>query len=310
MMSLSSILLLTSMLLSVTKTINAQGIDASLGTFSCYPCGRAFCGFAGGGDDDINIDPRPQFGYVASRNFESMTCKEIQLTADRREMDPEMCSYYSQLTLSSADPCDCRRRRTIGSETSTPDKCINPNQQRPCNLCGTGKVIGDPEKFFRSDDGFGGTCENFFNTQEENLAENQGGFSTDLCSDLQGLFGQHCQCVTPADFTTVTRCVSQMDPSSPCDPSLPDNQCCVGKCKYLSLYNKHLCTTLKSSPTSPPTRFPTNSPTVPLTEEEPLNLAPPKPIPDSGVVLDFGTPFNAPRVRLSAGNSGGAGNHA
>mmetsp|Transcript_25869 Transcript_25869/g.29592 ORF Transcript_25869/g.29592 Transcript_25869/m.29592 type:complete len:279 (-) Transcript_25869:100-936(-) len=209
-----------------------------------------------------------------------MTCQEIQLEADRRQMDPEMCSYYSQVTLSSNDPCNCKRRTRPFQESSTGQDCVDPNLPQPCKLCGNGKIIGDPEKTLPSP--YRSSCVSFYDLQEEILADGQGGFSAGFCRDLQGLFSNHCQCVSPG--TPVTPCLAQLDFDAQCNPSASDDQCCIGGCRYLDIYQKYLCTTnagdpappSSPSPTRGPTLRPTSPPTALPTEDESFNAAPPK----------------------------------
>jgi len=281
MLSLISILL-------IIGRASAQ-VDAGGGTFSCYPCGRALCGFASGGSNNVVIDPSNQFGdppRAPDSDFEPLTCREIQTLADRRELVPDRCSWYQQITASTSDPCNCQQRTAIQSETSTGQSCVNPNQPQPCQLCGSGKVIGDPERVI-SEGLYRDTCISFYDLQEEILAEGQGGFSNTLCNDLQGDFGRNCQCVRPG--TPVTQCLAQLDLDAKCDPdnSAPNNGCCIGSCQFLSQYNAHLCTTQSGDP-APPTRVPNPPTPSPVTStEEPLgNLAPPK----------FPTPTSAGRI--------------
>jgi len=273
----------------------ANEVDPSQGSYSCYPCGRAQCGFKDGGSE-LSIDPSQQFGEQANRNFEPLTCRQIQQKADAREMDPEMCSYYSQVTRSSSDLCECRGRDFVGVTATTNESCRDPNQPQPCRLCGYGKVIGDPEMHLPPP--YYNKCVSFYDLQEENMADGQGGYSNYMCTNLQNAFKKDdtCKCRTPD--TAVSQCLQQMDFDHQCDPvkvSSGEDRCCLGECNYLERYRKYLCTTLPADP-APPSKSPTlppitpsKSPTLapitlsptfqpsPLPSEEPLYQAPPLP---------------------------------
>jgi len=233
-------------------------IDSSQGSYSCYPCEFQKCGFENGGSE-LLINPSDRFGHVASREFEPMTCRDIQLKADKRQMDPEECAYYRQMTGSSSNPCECQARHRAFESATTGAVCRDPNQAGSCELCGNGKIIGDPDKHLPSP--YYATCKGFDDEQLSNMSDGQGGFSDNYCKKLQQQFTQNdrCKCVTPG--TQVTQCVPQLDLDNQCDPSSNqgDDQCCIGKCEWLETYRSFLCTTMPGD-VPPPSKSPTNAP--------------------------------------------------
>mmetsp|Transcript_22196 Transcript_22196/g.24551 ORF Transcript_22196/g.24551 Transcript_22196/m.24551 type:complete len:482 (+) Transcript_22196:95-1540(+) len=269
------------LLVLFTQDTEAQ-VDSSAGTYSCYPCGRAKCGFKDGGSSSLLIEPPPD---GSTRNFQALTCKEFQHEADLRRVDPEMCSYFSQVTRSSSNPCECMERRIPFRTETANDICIDPNQPQACNLCGHGKIIGDPEKVLPAP--YKATCANFYDLQQENLATNQGGFSDGFCNDLKALFleNDRCKCREPAAVAQVTQCLLQLDFGSECNPNLepPDDvdQCCIGTCQWLNRYQKHLCTTQpgdprpdnQTAPSTTPTTSPSTAPSL-LSEFSSVSLSP------------------------------------
>lgn len=247
-----------------SSMVSAQyEVDPSLGSYSCYPCGRQLCGFADGGSEDVIVDTS---GIPNNNRAPPRSCKEIQYLADMRALDPEVCSIYSQITLSSSDPCDCRRRTSAFEETSTDDDCPNPNQPQPCALCGNGKIIGDPEKII-DHPVYPVSCVSIFDSQNDNVAAGNGGYPGALCRDFQHIFSQNCQCVRPG--TAVTQCIQQETLDQPCDPLQDSDQCCTGSCRYVKAFRLHVCTHRAGDPAPPmeapverPFLFPTPSPTI------------------------------------------------
>mmetsp|Transcript_7740 Transcript_7740/g.11825 ORF Transcript_7740/g.11825 Transcript_7740/m.11825 type:complete len:300 (+) Transcript_7740:201-1100(+) len=235
-------LLLWYCLLISLSLVKAQ-VDVSAGTYSCYPCGRQLCGFANGGNRNTVIDPIAQgFGQNIQRDVPPLTCQEIQRLADQRQLDPELCSIYSAVTRGPDDPCQCQQRRTAFQESSTGKDCIRPAQSSECNLCGNKqKVIGDPERVL-PDAMFPVSCSSLFDSQRENILSGGGGYSGRMCSDLQVLFGQHCQCVWPNQLSLVNTCIPQEDIHGRVCQS--DDECCVGYCRYIHQWRTHgkVCT--------------------------------------------------------------------
>eukprot|EP00548_Thalassiothrix_antarctica_P010929 CAMPEP_0194159124 /NCGR_PEP_ID=MMETSP0152-20130528/77654_1 /TAXON_ID=1049557 /ORGANISM="Thalassiothrix antarctica, Strain L6-D1" /LENGTH=353 /DNA_ID=CAMNT_0038868651 /DNA_START=633 /DNA_END=1694 /DNA_ORIENTATION=+ len=126
----------------------------------------------------------------------------------------------------------------------------NPRPRPQCQLCPYKEEIGDPEKFFTSSYGnhFRGTCKDFYDTQEENMAKpGQGGYSRNLCGALKSDYKKHCKCVPKG--TVVTKCKEQLKDT--CDPNQSDDQCCIGSCQYVNRYKRNLCTTTTSWHPSP-----------------------------------------------------------
>lgn len=227
--------------LIVSLSLVQADVDVSAGTYSCYPCGRQMCGFADGGDNTL-IDPIALgFGLNAKRDVPPLTCEEIQQQADRRQLDPEICSIYSAVTRGPDDPCQCEQRTTPFQESSNGNACIDPAQPSECNLCGNNKVIGDPEKVL-PDPMYPVSCSSIFDSQRENIMEGNGGYSGQICSNLQVLFGKHCQCVLPGQLSSVNTCIPQEDIHGRVCES--DDECCVGYCRYIHQWRTHgkVCT--------------------------------------------------------------------
>jgi len=278
-----------------TFSLISAEVDPSLGTYSCYPCGRQLCGFADGGTEDVIVDTS---GIANNDRAPPRSCKEIQYLSDLRAIDPEVCSIYSQITQSSSDPCDCRRRTSAFEESSMGDKCPNPNQPQPCALCGNGKIIGDPEKYIK-DPRFPVPCVSIFDAQNENIAAGNGGYPTAICRDLQYVFANNCQCVRPG--IAVTQCIQQEILDQPCDPSKSDDQCCAGACKYVHIFRNYFCTERPGDPApptsvpkgipDPPTRVPTLYPTPYPTHVPTL---PPSPAPTLGPTFVPSSPSLSP----------------
>jgi len=183
---------------------------------------------------------------------------------------------------------------TDSSNKNQLEKVISRRNPRPrCNLCPYGQDIGDPNRYFTNPPYGGATCQDFNATQEENVDSGQGGYSENMCRSLKKNFLKHCQCHRPDDNTPVTRCVEQMKLSDPCDPSQPDDQCCIGGCRYLNRYKKNLCTTLPGDPTIPPTLMPaTLVPTPPPVDRKtfPPTLRPTPRPPLCNIKITIDTP--------------------
>mmetsp|Transcript_31816 Transcript_31816/g.46917 ORF Transcript_31816/g.46917 Transcript_31816/m.46917 type:complete len:273 (+) Transcript_31816:45-863(+) len=240
--------------LIISLPLVKAAVDASAGTYSCYPCGRQMCGFANGGDSTL-IDPVSLgFGQNAKREVPPLTCRDIQQIADERQLDPELCSIYSAVTRGSDDPCQCEQRTAPFQESSTGDACINPAQPSECKLCGNYKVIGDPEKIL-PDPMFPVSCGSLFDSQRENIIDGNGGYSGQMCSDLQVLFGKHCQCVLPGELSSVNTCIPQEDIHGRVCES--DDECCVGHCRYIHHWRTHgkVCTFRPEDASSSNTSF-------------------------------------------------------
>lgn len=226
-MFLRSLLSCGLLIISLMSNISAA-VDVSAGTFSCDPCGHRLCGFADGGSDHI-IDPISEgFGLDIAREVEPLSCQEIQSRADSKTLDPELCTVYLSVTLGSDDPCQCEKRLQAFTTFTTGDKCQRHNQQEECQLCPEGKVIGDPEKILPNPV-FPVSCENLYQSQQDNLNNGEGGYPDSICRDLKDLFGRHCQCV---DFgQEVQQCILQEDIRG--HPCSTDSDCCVGYCRYI-----------------------------------------------------------------------------
>lgn len=222
-------------------------VDVSAGSYSCFPCGRLMCGMKDGGSN-LLISP-PQMN--AARQFEPRTCKEIQTLADARQLDPEECSFYTQVTMAHDDPCECMKRyHPFDSTSTTSQMCVDPALSPACNLCGAGKEIGDPERFMPASTGYPLTCISLYDEQVESLDSGMGGFGF-LCTDMQSAIRQHCQCVTPG--TCVDHCILQDDVEG--YECTDDSQCCSGTCKYIHGFQRFVCTH-RESDGPPPNRDP------------------------------------------------------
>eukprot|EP00547_Thalassionema_nitzschioides_P008113 CAMPEP_0194227480 /NCGR_PEP_ID=MMETSP0156-20130528/42878_1 /TAXON_ID=33649 /ORGANISM="Thalassionema nitzschioides, Strain L26-B" /LENGTH=484 /DNA_ID=CAMNT_0038959963 /DNA_START=328 /DNA_END=1781 /DNA_ORIENTATION=- len=171
-----------------------------------------------------------------------MTCRELQYEADLRRVDPEICSAMSSVTRGPDDPCECKKRTRAFQTSDTNESCVDPAQPGECNLCGRNKVIGDPEKILKSSM-FPVSCQSIFDSQRENMRDGNGGYSGSICSDLQVLFGRHCQCVAPEQLSTVETCIPQEDIHGP-RPCNKDDDCCTGHCRYIHSWKNHgkVCT--------------------------------------------------------------------
>mmetsp|Transcript_10803 Transcript_10803/g.16591 ORF Transcript_10803/g.16591 Transcript_10803/m.16591 type:complete len:511 (+) Transcript_10803:224-1756(+) len=251
-------------------------VDVSAGTYSCYPCGRQKCGFAYGGSKRV-IDPAAEgFGADSARPIPKLTCQQIQQAADNRELDPEMCSFYSSVTRGPDDPCECQQRDYAFMESSNGKPCIDPHQSSECMLCGRNKpnaVIGDPYKVL-DDPMFPVECGDLYDTQRENIMSGGGGYSGPMCSRLQVLFARHCQCVDPSELHTVTTCVPQEDiHGRVCNK---DKDCCAGSCRYIHQWRTHgkVCTYRPDESHLMPAGW-TNPTVPPLAQAPPLQQAPP-----------------------------------
>jgi len=136
----------------------------------------------------------------------------------------------------------------------------NTDQQQPCELCGQGKIIGDPEKIL-SDPRYPDSCISMFDSLHKIIEDDRFTFSEEMCGDFQEIFEQDCQCVVPG--TSVNQCIPHENIDYRCDPTKSDDQCCAGGCKYINMYERYLCTKRPADPV-PPTLSPsfTPSPTV------------------------------------------------
>mmetsp|Transcript_697 Transcript_697/g.974 ORF Transcript_697/g.974 Transcript_697/m.974 type:complete len:519 (-) Transcript_697:179-1735(-) len=247
-------------------------VDVGAGTYSCYPCGRQLCGFKNGGSDYV-VDPvRLGFANGIARDIEPMTCRELQYEADLRRVDPEICSAMSSVTRGPDDPCECKKRTRAFQTSDTNESCVDPAQPGECNLCGRNKVIGDPERII-PDPMFPVSCANLYDSQRENIQNGNGGYSGQICSDLQVLFGRHCQCVEPSDLSTVKTCIPQEDIHGEiCEK---DKDCCVGHCRYIHAWKSHglVCTHRADESHLMPAGWTNPTPATP--EPEIINQAPP-----------------------------------
>eukprot|EP00547_Thalassionema_nitzschioides_P009790 CAMPEP_0194228308 /NCGR_PEP_ID=MMETSP0156-20130528/43301_1 /TAXON_ID=33649 /ORGANISM="Thalassionema nitzschioides, Strain L26-B" /LENGTH=493 /DNA_ID=CAMNT_0038960819 /DNA_START=124 /DNA_END=1603 /DNA_ORIENTATION=+ len=267
-------------------------VDVSAGSYSCYPCGRALCGFADGGGNTL-IDPIGQgFGQHVLRDIKPLTCNEIQRKADNRELDQEECSLFSSVTRGPDDPCRCEERLQAFTTYTTGNDCVDPAQPSECNLCGRNKVIGDPERII-PDPMFPVSCANLYDSQRENIQNGNGGYSGQICSDLQVLFGRHCQCVEPSDLSTVKTCIPQEDIHGEiCEK---DKDCCVGHCRYIHAWKSHglVCTHRADESHLMPAGWTNPTPATP--EPEIINQAPP------GGIIGQAPPAPAQSAWQSAG---------
>ena len=153
------------------------------------------------------------------------TCLQIQNLADDNDLFPDECGAVQVRTLTTSDPCGCKKR---GGGDCEPPGFTNTQQ---CNLCGGNKRIGDPYRIIQNGILDGSACIDVFD-------DNKYGAFVSVCSAAQNLVKKYCKCVSPGD--AVKQCIPIE--SQYCDPNDDSDVCCSGSCKYLTSKGGYRCT--------------------------------------------------------------------